>query len=124
MEFVGKNNCFSTYLSLFLLGTILLFFRSAYSFITPYLYAEDGSWIFQIINDGFLHTFVNQRYFMTGYLILEEISIWINKLLFGYNLRYLPDVISVIKRREKRSGGLHQTESIITAFPTAKRMAI
>ena len=96
MEFIRKNNCFSSYLSLFLLGTILLFFRSAYSFITPYLYAEDGIWIFQIINDGFLHTFVNQRYFMTGYLILEEISIWINKLLFGYNLRYLPDVISVV----------------------------
>ena len=96
MELVCKNNHFSTYFAMFLLGAILLFFRSAYSFITPYLYAEDGSWIFELINNGFLHTFMHQRYFMTGYLILEEISIWINRLLFGFNIRYLPEVIAVV----------------------------
>lgn len=96
MRLLGKTNFTGSYLSLFLLGTILIFFRSAYSFITPYLYAEDGSWIFELINDGFLHTFIHQRYFMTGYLILEEISIWINRLLFGFNIRHLPEVIAVV----------------------------
>lgn len=97
MELVGKHNCFGTsYLSLFLLGAILLFFRSAYSFTTPYLFAEDGIWFSELINDGFIHTFFNQRYFMTGYLLLEEIAIGINKLLFGYNLRYFAEIVAVV----------------------------
>lgn len=96
MELVGKNNCFSTYLAMFLMGTILLFFRSAYSFITPFLFNEDGGWFAQLINNGFIHTFFHQRYFMTGNLILVEVSIWINELLFGYNLRYLTEIFVVV----------------------------
>ena len=96
MELVSKNNYFGTYLAMFLLGTILLFFRSAYNFITPFLFNEDGVWFAQLIDNGFIHTFFHQRYFMTGYLLLEEISIWINKLLFGYNLRYLAQIIAAV----------------------------
>lgn len=96
MGFARKNNWFSTYLALFLLGTIVLFFRSAYSFITPYLFAEDGVWFSELINDGFIHTFFNQRYFMTGYLLLEETAISINKLLFGYNLTYFAEIVAVV----------------------------
>lgn len=96
MALVCKNNHFSTYFAMFLLGTILLFFRSAYNFITPFLFNEDGVWFAELIDNGFIHTFFHQRYFMTGYLLLEEISIWINKLLFGYNLRYICEIIAAV----------------------------
>lgn len=83
-------------MTLFLAGMIILFFRSAFTVIYPSLFAEDSSWMSELLSQNFFEVFFQQRYFMTGYLLLEEIAITINKLLFGENIRYIPYIVAFV----------------------------
>ena len=91
---INKN-----YIILFLLGVIILFVRSGYNFITPIIYAEDGTWMSDIINNGFLYTLLNAKgaYFVFGNIILLEFSRFLNFIFCGYNLTYLPIFISLVQ---------------------------
>ena len=87
------------YIILFLLGIIILFARSAYNFIIPSMYTEDGVWISDIINNGFFHTLVNAKgsYFVFGNIILLEVSNFLNFIFNGKNLNYLPVFVSLVQ---------------------------
>jgi len=88
----------SFYVCLFLIGLIILFFRSAYIFMTPYMYTEDGMWISSIYKFGFLHTLFHAKaqYFVFGNIILLQISNLLNTFLFGDNLTLLPIMIAIV----------------------------
>lgn len=87
-----EKNEFWFYISLFLIGIIILFLRSSYNIITPYMYTEDGEWISSIINKGLINTLIFSKsgYFVFGNIILLEICNLLNKLMFGDNLVNLP----------------------------------
>ena len=84
---INKN-----YIILFLLGVIILFVRSGYNFITPIIYAEDGTWMSDIINNGFLYTLLNAKggifcfwkyYFIRIFQIPKFYFLWLQFNLFA-----------------------------------------
>lgn len=98
-NFNKNNNNFYLYIVLFLLGLIILFFRSAYNFLVPSLYTEDGIWSASIINDGIFHTLVYARsdYFVFGNVLLLQIALSINGLFHGDSILYLPVYIACVQ---------------------------
>lgn len=86
------------YLILFLVGLILLFFRSAYTLLVPCIYTEDGVWMSSILNNGFLNTLFHARgdYLVCGNILLLGIVLLLNNMLFGENLNYLPQLVTIV----------------------------
>lgn len=84
--------------TLFFLGIIILFLRDINFYNSPYIYAEDGSWISEIMQKGFLYTLFNARqdYFVFGNIILLKISSLMNEIFFGDNLINLPYFIAFV----------------------------
>lgn len=93
-----EKNDFWFYISLFLIGIIILFLRSSYNIITPHMYTEDGEWISNIINKGLVNTLIFSKsgYFAFGNIILLEICNLLNKFIFGDNLVNLPYFITCV----------------------------
>ena len=86
------------YLILFLVGLILLFFRSAYTLLVPCIYTEDGVWMSSILNNGFLNTLFHARgdYLVCGNILLLGISLLLNNIFCGENLNYLPQFVTLV----------------------------
>ena len=87
------------YFALFLAGLIILFFRSAYNFIVPSMYAEDGVWLASIINNGLLDTLLHARgdYLVLGNVLLLQLALSLNELFLGYNISYLPVFVAIVQ---------------------------
>lgn len=87
------------YLLLFVLGLVLLFLRSTYNLTIPSVYAEDGVWTSQIIYNGALRTafFVRPDYPVIGNVLLLQIAMWMNELLFGLDISRYPLVVAFIQ---------------------------
>ena len=92
MHKVEKENYWKEYLILFLIGLIILFFRSAYTIIVPSLYAEDGTWISYILNNGFIQAMFHVRpdYLVSGNIILLSFALLLSTIFCGENLSNLP----------------------------------
>lgn len=82
-------------LILFILGLLILYFRSAHNILFPNIYAEDGKWLANIWNRGTLWTILNARNdYLTFWLIIElKISDVICNLIYGGNIAYIPKTI-------------------------------
>lgn len=95
---VEEKECM-LYCALFLLGLIILFFRSAYNFMVPSMYAEDGVWSASIINNGLLDTLLHARgdYLVLGNVLLLQLALGLNELFLGYNINYLPVFVAVVQ---------------------------
>lgn len=87
------------YLLLFVLGLVLLFLRSTYNLTIPSVYTEDGAWTSQIIYNGALRTafFVRPDYPVIGNVLLLQIAMWMNELLFGLDISRYPMVVAFIQ---------------------------
>lgn len=87
------------YLLLFVLGLVLLFLRSTYNLTIPSVYTEDGIWMSQIIYNGALRTafFVRPDYPVIGNVLLLQIAMWMNELLFGLDISRYPMVVAFIQ---------------------------
>ena len=85
-------------LALFLFAFLVLFVRNPDPVLTNILYAEDGSWTGLLISNGFLKSLWIARpdYFVFLNLALLQISIWINKLAFGYDFGIYPRVVAFV----------------------------
>ncbi len=98
-QFINNKNEASLYIILFLLGMILLFFRSAYNFIVPSMYTEDGVWISSIINNGLTYTLFHARsdYLVFGNILLLQLSLSLNELFNGNNIVYLHIFVAIVQ---------------------------
>lgn len=98
-RFARSKSETSLYMILFLLGLIILFFRSAYNFTVPSMYAEDGVWSASIINNGLLDTLLHARgdYLVLGNVLLLQLALGLNELFLGYNINYLPVFVAVVQ---------------------------
>ena len=98
-RFIYAESEISLYIILFLLGFIILFFRSAYNFITPSMYAEDGVWLASIINNGLVDTLFHARgdYLVFGNVMLLQAALSLNQFLLGNNINYLPVFVAVVQ---------------------------
>lgn len=85
-------------LFVFTVMSLLAFWRGSASFAFPYIYAEDGVWLGDIMNHGFLnYAFQGRADFpVFGLIVLESLSLAINHLLFGADISPLPQVVSVV----------------------------
>lgn len=85
------------WIGLFLVGLAILYLRNAASIFMPVLYTEDGVWSAALINDGLIHTLLNARqdYLVLGNIFLLALAGLANRILFGFNLTYLPHFISL-----------------------------
>ena len=95
---IKKKDDWKECLILFLIGLIILFFRSAYTIIVPSLYAEDGAWISYILNNGFIQAVFHVRpdYLVSGNIILLGIALLLNTIFCGENLNYLPHFTTLV----------------------------
>lgn len=84
------------YIILFCLGIIVLFFRNAYNFKIPNLYAEDGAWYGMLMTNGFKYTILNARsdYFVFILVCMLKIVDVIDVIVFNGNIRYVPYIIA------------------------------
>lgn len=87
------------YLLLFVLGMMLLFLRSTYNLTIPSVYAEDGAWMSEIICGGAFRTafFVRPDYPVLGNVLLLQLALWVNELLFGLDISCYPLVVAAIQ---------------------------
>ncbi|WP_240783130.1 hypothetical protein [Escherichia sp. E2748] len=56
-----RNINISSYIILIIFGMIILAMRYTTPIINPWLYAEDGVWVANALNHGWLETFINAR---------------------------------------------------------------
>lgn len=63
------------------------------------MYTEDGAWISKIINEGFVHTLFHARgdYLVFGNVILLQVAFFLNTLVCGKNLCYLPVFVALVQ---------------------------
>lgn len=87
------------YLLLFVLGMVLLLLRSPYNLTIPSIYAEDGTWGSEIIYNGALRTafFTRPDYPVIGNVLLLQIALWVNELLFGLDISRYPLVVAFVQ---------------------------
>lgn len=88
----------SVYLSMFLIGIIVLFCRNTQSIITPYIYAEDGRWISAIFQNGIVDTLINARqdYLVIGNIMLLKLALVLNYIFFENDISNLPIFITIV----------------------------
>lgn len=89
------------YIGLFFIAFSIFCLRGGI-FSCSMIYGEDGSYLSNIINDGFLKSCFMTRsgqsgdfYNVASYILLE-ISLGLNKIFFGYDLEKLPTIINVV----------------------------
>lgn len=83
---------------LFLAGFLICFLRTSYAIISPVMYTEDGSWTGQILKNGFWKTCLTAKgsYLVAGNILFLQFSWWLNRIVFGNNLTYLPVFIALL----------------------------
>lgn len=86
------------YVLLVLLGLIILYFRSAHNLFYPNIYAEDGAWLTNIWNEGYLQSVFTSRqdYFVFGLVSQLKIADFLCNIFFGGNIVYLPYTIAFV----------------------------
>ena len=85
-------------LALLGIGMVLLFFRNADPLFFPILYGEDGYGTELIIQKGVYYVAFLARpdFAVLGIAILLKASLGISKILFGYDLSFLPIIQAII----------------------------
>lgn len=84
--------------SLFIVGLIILYFRSA-KFENAFIYAEDGTYISRLLNNGFLSSTFSTRsggandFWNVGSYVLLECSLILNRMFYGYDITQLAFII-------------------------------
>jgi hypothetical protein len=84
-----------------IVGFVLLSFRDLSYITAPALYGEDGRFINNILNKGFIESAISTRgggnadFQNTGSYILLYLALQTTKLFFGYNIAKLPIFIGV-----------------------------
>ncbi|MBD7973530.1 hypothetical protein K6731_15825 [Escherichia whittamii] len=93
-----KNINISSYIILIIFGMIVLAMRYTTPIINPWLYAEDGVWVANALNHGWLETFINARedYFVFFNIFFLFVSTSISSIISGSPLLLLPQSIAVV----------------------------
>ncbi|TAA44348.1 hypothetical protein EAT51_02885 [Pseudoxanthomonas winnipegensis] len=82
---------------LFVVIFLLFSLRNLDPVTYPSLYAEDGTWIGDLLTKGFHETAFGTRVFpIVGFIIFLQIADWIVNFFLGGNLYYLPLVLFVL----------------------------
>lgn len=89
------------YIGLFCIAFIVFSLRGGI-FSCSMIYGEDGSYLSNIINDGFFKSCIMTRsgqsgdfYNLASYILLE-ISLGLNNIFWGYDLSQLPTIINMV----------------------------
>jgi hypothetical protein len=90
------------YIILLSLAFVLFCLRDLSFLTSPVIYAEDGKYISNIFENGFIHSMFQTRsgnsgdFQNTGSYILLFLALNITKVFHGYNLTYLPTYIGIL----------------------------
>lgn len=118
---------YKKYFILIIFAIFILSIRNLNFITEPTIYAEDGVYISNILNNGLLKSMFSTRgggaadFQNSGSYLILYISLIINKFINGYNLSYLPMYIGIISNL---FFSLVAVTTYIALKPTGKYLAI
>lgn len=95
----SKHRRFALFMMCLATSFLIFFIRNPDPFINPVFYAEDGSsYVASILNRGFWFALFHARpdYYVFGNVILTEVALIINYVIYPGSILHLPQNIALI----------------------------